>query len=329
MRDATGLGASSGPSARLVWQRRLRTRSRIAAAGLVTAVVVGFVVAWHDVPAAVDMMFSNPMSRLLEPSGYNTCTIGNFGGAENHALVHHWKYLSRAGGPVTLRVTAISVNSTDAGGEIKAIATHKPSPSGATTSSISAAHSGTKGPAGYVSATMTVPTEQGVTYDLTVASVRGPFGPSGHHYRVGVAGPDAHYVELGYGDPALEYLEPGLSRWAVNAGPGEEVTLELVVDAHPASGAPPDPFAVEYSVLDPDGSAQVVASEVVLRPGSASEIGFPNAAATARTYILKLYVPAPGGHFKLVKSSGPDRGLYALDCSRGNTTVLPTKERPP
>lgn len=86
--------------------------------------------------------------------------------------------MSRAGGPVTLRITAISVNSPDAGAKIVASAEHEANANSAATT-FEVAHSGTAGPSGNRSVDVTVPTLAGNAYDLTIESVQGPTSPGG------------------------------------------------------------------------------------------------------------------------------------------------------
>ncbi|MBI4266299.1 MAG: hypothetical protein HY657_18145 [Acidobacteria bacterium] len=312
-----------------------------AGMGLAALWLAGSPLAWHGSggptgSGAADMgpaPFSNPLTSLLPPPGYRTCMLGNFAGLDpdfvpshpgernpGHAQEHHWTFLSRTGGPVTLIVTAASVSPSDVGGLITATASHEPTGS---TSSVAVAHSGIGGPTGDVSAVLTVPTLANVPYDLTIAAASIAGAPQGgHHYKVGVLGPAANTVEIGYGSPTLEYHESGLNRWAINAQSGETGAAHLSVDdpALAAGGVPNQATIVTYSLLDPVAGPPPLLGPTTspVGPGSPIVVPFANGSGGPRTYIVSANAD---GHYTLTRTAASDEGIYVLNCPGDRGTV--------
>lgn len=281
--------------------------------------------AWHDsggpngtgVASLGTAPFSLPLTSLLRDAGYRTCVIGNFRGTDystvepieqGHAQEHHWQYLSRTGGNVTLVITK-----EEGFGSLTLTANHDPT---FISSTSSVTVTGTDH-----TVAMTVPVTAGVAYDLTVEFpvFLGP-PPVPAHYTIGVIGPGAANVELGYGDPVLEYLESlgqTKQRWAFNTADGESVSLEISVDDTVPStlflpGVPPQANSVTYAVVDPsDNSFAISQTTSAVGLGSPLTIGFTNTSGSAKTYVFEVRA---NGHFKLQKTSGTDQGLYAQNC---------------
>lgn len=309
-----------------------------------------FVEAWHGsggptgtgIANMGPQLFMIQLAPLLPDVGYRTCLIGNFEGIvpgpspsppppppgsgqsntpsylaqlppnPGHARIHHWKFLSRAGGMVKLLITASSVGASDIGGSIKATAEHA---SGV--SSITVYHSGISGTPGDVSAVLEVPTVAGVPYALDIEST-GLTAPGGHHYKLGVLGPGARRVELGYGEPILEYHEPGRNRWAINIPRSSSTNVIISVDP-PLGGVPGQATHVDYEIIDPSGVDSQPPAGAPVSPASPIIISVTNTNPDAgKTFIVQVN---GNGHYKLDRAPGPDRGIYALSCPENRVNI--------
>lgn len=285
--------------------------------------------------------FSNPLR--LNPPNYLTCIIGNhegytppldgedpFGGGGESGIglppppaggkAEHWKVLSRGPAGMTpgtlhevqLLVGAASVNVLEEAGKVRATVVDE---SGV--KSIEVVHPLTfDGDTNVMSLTLSI--LAGEIYDLTIENLpESPFSLKrvAKHYKLGAVQP---YVELGYGSPALEYIEGGIKRWAINVAPGEQVEFLISVDdesgSPPPPGVPPQATEIEYRVGEP--GVGIIAGPVVaaISPLSPVVINFSNPYAQVKTYVV---VVLANGHHKMEKLSGPDRGLYALECQGG------------
>lgn len=313
----------------------------IAIAGVLSSLSGGRVLAWHGSSGGATgtgsaalggSAFSKALAPWLPGRGYRTCLIGNFRGIDpdftlpfppppvpplnqGHDAVHHWKYLSRVSGTVTLVLTVQSFNTTgDPGKTMTLTADHALGTSGVTV-----IYPPVAGPAGAVSGFLTVPVAAGAAYDLDVTAQApgspNPADANALHYRLGVLGPAASNVEFGYGHPTLEYQEAELQRWAVNAAPGETVNITISVDdtSTPLPGAPPQATTVTYSVGDPVAGPPPVVGPTTspVSFGSPVPISFTNGSSGIRTYFLRVEA---NGHYKLDRSIAPDHGFYALGC---------------
>ena len=275
----------------------------------------------------VEASFSNPLDRFLPDAGYLSCIIGNYPGpdAVGSGMIHRYRLRSRVASEVTLRVVATSLSPDDEDGTVtarvvdpltdvevgSAVATHP-------------FHPGSGGPVdAEVALTVTVVPGQ----DYLVEIVNVPFAPdSAFHYRLGVAGPGASDVELGAFE-ALTYLQPTPGAplplppltdaprqfWAVHVADFEAPVVRLSTDVplfpEPPLGVPDQATAVVYDVFDTNGTLQFSSFfPVPVGPGGDVFIPLP---AFSGTYFVGV---SANGHYKLEKTSGPDRGLYLLDC---------------
>ena len=273
--------------------------------------------------------FSVPQT-FLHPNGYVSCIIGNFEGIDpdsqgvpnqGHAREQHWKVLSR--GPATesdgshfidVVIGATSVNIVEEAGIVVAVAIDE---DGAKTNAV--VHPLTfNGDTAFVTLNLRVKTD--VAYDLVIENLDPPPSPikrPAKHYKIGAV---QGFVEVAYGDPTLEYREPGPNSDAFNIVADEPVLLVFSGDPGPffGSGVTEPAVSITYQVFDPITQTVVVPLTTVDRsPGNLFtdpvSIAFTND-GTPRTLVLAT--DASLGHYKLVKHSGPDHGIYPLDCQQ-------------
>jgi hypothetical protein len=273
----------------------------------------------------VETSFSNALDRFLPDDGYLNCIIGNYPGpdAAGTDLIQRYRLRSRVASAITLRVVATSLSPDDAGGTVttRVINPLTDAVVGSATA-IHPAHPGSGGPVdAEVPLTVTVVPGQ----DYLVEVVNEPLAPdSGFHYRLGVDGPGASDVELGAfealvyleptpGDPLPPLAEAPRQFWAVHVAEFEAPVVRLAVDVPPLPSpvtVPDQATMVVYDVFDTNGTLRFSSFfPVPVSPGT--DVFIAPFGLDADTYFVGV---SANGHYKIEKTSGPNCGLYVLDC---------------
>ena len=249
-----------------------------------------------------DVMFSRPVPEVtpdLEPS---TCPIGIFGGPSDEPLVHHWRLLSRGTGTQTTQIDVVAVSVADGQpGEITATITDENG-----VQSVTVPHPTTRGG---ISDTLPLAVGGGKIFDLMIEN--NPEVGVGQHYLL-AWGPQ---MELGHAGP-MHYLEDPPSLWAFHVSDGEIVEIVIAVDDADGIGDVPNQARnIGFAVAHPDqlDTPSVISEgEDPISPGSPIVITFTSEAD--QTLVLKVQ---GDGHYRMEKTSGSDRGFYALPCPAG------------
>ena len=129
-------------------------------------------------------------------------------------------------------------------------------------------------------------------------------GGSGRYYRLGMS-----HAALRLGQADQRYLTGRSQDWAVNAGAGETVTLELATDSPIAELTMAT--SVSVTLVDAaDGTVVNGPTELILTPGSPQTVSGQNLGA-ARSLLWQ--VDPVGGVFRMRRTDG-DGMLYVQPC---------------
>ena len=238
--------------------------------------------------------FSQPLptAPALWQYPYNSCSLGIYGGSTSHQWSLH--LAQPLSGAVTVGIT------TDQGalgnpGEMDA--TLGDADGNALRPVYVAVYPNVNG--GTASVSIRVDGLAAGTYTLTLQKTA-----FGHHYTLAASDQG---IELGFsGAQAMRYLESGTNNFAVNAGAGESVSLQMVADD---PGLYPAPGTFTYAVFNADMTPVAGLSGTTDINAGPVTIALP-APASASTYVVRL---TSIGHF-YASSNGADPGIYLLPC---------------
>ena len=279
-----------------------------AALAVVTAVLVLFasLVGQPRDSAAQEreaVLFSRPLpSGATEESPNLSCSLAQFAVGP-----HSWKLRLRAEGThtVPLILAASLVGAGKQGAVVAAIQDE------AGLKSLSASYEG-----GNRSETLPLLLSGGKIYDVSV-ELRKPDPPNAasHHYRLGSSDPR---LEIGWAG-LLPFLEHQTA-WVLHTEKNEDVRVEVLTDskgiAEPAN--PTLATEVTASINRPDGTMLLVPTVYRELP---VELSIPD--SPGETLVVSLEA---NGHLLLRKTSGSDRGLYAIHCPWERRSPLLSRE---
>lgn len=232
-----------------------------------------------------DAVFSRPVPNWATVDDpYLTCPIGIFA----NPSTHHWKLHRRAAGTQTalLRTVALPFSQQDTG----AIEVSLQDESGI--KSISIPYEGD----GQRAQDLPLLLDGGKVYDLTLRLTG-----VGNHYQIGSPNP---LLELGWSGP-LYSLEPRPSHWALNVDEGE--SAQVYINTAPPVPAGESSLHLTVTVYDLEAKQILPPARYDPLPAELSIPALPRGG----TLVLELDGERS---FSLNKTSGSDRGFYAIRC---------------
>jgi hypothetical protein len=254
----------------------------------------------------------HPNSIWNQP--YQSCQMGIRQGLDySSPLYHVWKLRLR--GATAPRTVTVSVTAQGTGNEPGSTLT------AVLTDDVGAPVTGGSAQLTYAqlnqpnpTANLIVTLNADTTYTLTLT-------PSGgdRHYAIGASDPSLE-IALDGGTP-FRYLESGMHNFAVNAGAGEPVLLEVLADANggdsPGYNFQPDgtPGTLTYTVFNPDMTVLIGPTTAAMSTTSTpTVVPISFTAQAAGSYIVQF---VSQGHFYVEKLSGGDTGFYLMPCGTG------------